>query len=217
MKPRYETVMFDLDGTIIESEQGVLNAMEYALARLGQSFPPGFSRRSVLGPPLRYAFPTFLGVKPEDLETVVTHYRKYYAEKGAFEGQPYPGLMDIIKDLHQSGTKVCVATSKFSPMMDKVIDHFGIRPYITYALGSSGKETSSAKKDIIGKVLAHSGSSPEQAVMIGDTKYDAGGARENELPFIGVLYGYGTQEEMEEFGATSFAGDADGLRNLLFV
>lgn len=217
MKPRYETVMFDLDGTLIESEAGVLNALEYALDCMGLSFPPGFSRRSVLGPPLRYAFPAILGVRPEDVETAVSHHRKYYAEKGAFEGELYPGLLDIIKDLHQSGAKVCVATSKFTPMMDKVIDHFGLRPYLFYALGSSGKETSSAKKAIIGNVLEHSGSSREQAVMIGDTKYDADGARENQVPFIGVLYGYGTQEEMEEFGAASFAKDAASLRQLLFL
>ena len=213
---RYATVLFDLDGTILETAEGVLNGFCYALERLGRPFPDHVDSRRFIGPPLRYSFREWCGVCEEDMDRAIMLHREYYGSRGLFEAKPYPGVIELMRDLHKDGARVCVATSKYRGMAEKVLDHFGIRPYLSFAAMSGGGEQVSAKSDIIREALAHCGVAASAAVMVGDTVYDAEGAREVGIPFVGVLFGYGTRAEMEQEGASRFAADAQELRAMLY-
>ena len=120
-------------------------------------------------------------------------------------------------DLRGAGATICLATSKYSVMAEKMMEHFGLRPLLDHMAMSGGTERRSTKKDMLLEVLAACGTGPGQAVMIGDTMYDAEGAREAGTAFIGVLYGYGAREEMEQAGGSLFAADAEELKRMLFA
>lgn len=146
------------------------------------------------------------------IEKAVAVYRDYYGRAGAFEAELYPGIKTLLEDLNRAGTAVCLATTKYSVMAEKMMDHFGIRGLIRHAAMSTINQTNSAKKEMILDILQRSGQSCGQAVMIGDTTYDAEGAAAAGVDFIGVLYGYGLRGEMEQAGARRFVADAAGLR-----
>lgn len=217
MSLRYTTVIFDLDGTLLESGIGVANGFRYALDRMGLPMPETMDRRQFVGPPLRYSFQTQLGLPDDRLDEAVALYREYYIQTGQFEAEPYPGVMDLLRDLNEAGAAVCLATSKYSAIAKPMLDHFGLRPLLRYAAMSDGSELLSAKKGMLLDVLAHCPTPPGQAVMIGDTSYDAAGARDAGVPFIGVLYGYGTQAEMEAAGGRVFVRTTAELRPLLLL
>jgi haloacid dehalogenase superfamily, subfamily IA, variant 1 with third motif having Dx(3-4)D or Dx(3-4)E len=217
MRPAYETVIFDKDGTLLDSAPGVMNAVRYALERLGLPFPEGVEQRSLIGPPLRYGYSSILGVSDDMLERAVVLHREYYGKYGLYEAELYPGIMDLVRELHGLGVKVCVATSKFHVLAERMLEHFGLTPFLHYSVMSEGTELTSTKQAMLDKVLTHCGTPREQTVMVGDTIYDVEGAQGAGLPFIGVLFGYGTREQMEHAGARRFAGDAVDLRRQLFV
>jgi phosphoglycolate phosphatase len=146
----------------------------------------------------------------------VDRYREYYREIGLFEAECYPGIRDLLRDLRRAGAKVCLDTSKYAAMAERMLEHFGLRPLIDHMAMSAGGERHSAKKEMLLDVLAACGKRPGAAVMIGDTHYDAEGALAVGMPFIGVLYGYGTREEMEKAGGSVFAADVPELKKLLF-
>ena len=144
-------------------------------------------------------------------------HRDYYGRQGLYEAELYPGMMDLVRDLHAAGVKVCVATSKYYALAERMLDHFGLSSFVHYAAMSDGTELTSTKRAMLTRVLAHCGTPAEQTIMVGDTVYDAEGARDAGLPFLGVLFGYGAREEMERAGARRFAVDAGGLRKQLFA
>ena len=211
----YKTVIFDMDGTLLDSAQGVINSVRYALTKLHRPFPDSLDERKLVGPPLRYSFAQLLGIESNLLDAAVEAYREYYGSHGAYEASFYPGMELLLRDLHKAGAAICLATSKYSVMAEKVMDHFGMGSYFRYKAMSDGTEALSTKKAMLAKVLSESRSSAADSVMIGDTVYDAQGAFANDLPFIGVLYGYGTRKEMESEGAGCFAADVPELRTLL--
>lgn len=211
----YENVIFDMDGTLLDSAPGVINALHYSLDRLGISVSKGFNERAVVGPPLAYTFNFTLGLDMEATNKAVALYREYYGPIGAFEAELFHGIADLLRDLKSAGAAISLATSKYSVMAEKMMDHFNIRPYFDFAAMSQGREVTSQKKKMIEQILADSGTPPDRTVMIGDTSYDAEGARQAGTAFIGVLYGYGGREEMEAEGGRVFAADVAGLRSLL--
>ncbi len=215
MPVTYNTVIFDLDGTLLDSAPGIYNGLRHTLDRLGLIWPDSVEPRLFLGPPLAYSFRTFLGLAPELIDRAVEIYREYYGATGALEARPYPGIFELLWDLKEAGARVCLATSKYSAMAEKIMDHFGLRSLIGFAAMSDGREVVSNKKDMILRVLEHCGAEPREAVMVGDTQYDAKGASEAGVPFIGVLYGYGRQSEMEDAGGGRFVADVPALRRHL--
>ena len=198
MNLKYETVIFDMDGTILDSDEGVLNAMRHAIKQLGFAEPPREEQRKFLGPPLKFSFEQVVGMDSASAEKAVRIYREYYAEKGVNECCLYPGMESLLHDLNGAGVKVCLATSKIAVMARKVLENFRLTGVFFYTEESDGAESNPSKTAKVAKVLEKTGTAPERAVMIGDTKYDVASARENGVPFIGVLYGYGTRAEMEE-------------------
>ena len=214
---KYNTIIFDKDGTLLDSAAGVLNSVHYALDRLGLPFPDGLEARRLVGPPLRHTYHHVLGVSLDRLDEAVDLHREYYGARGLFEAAPYAGAERLLADLHAAGGQVCIATTKYRPLAQRMLEHFALTPYIFHAEMSDGTEMSSAKTGMLARTLERSGVAPGRAVMIGDTRYDAEAARDTGIPFIGVLFGYGTRAEMEAAGAMRFVEDIEGLRGELFA
>lgn len=214
---KYPITVFDMDGTLLDSAPGVVNGFKEALAHFGRPWPEDFDIRPCLGPPLNWSFTVKLDVPSEQVEEAIAAYREYYGRRGIFEAELYPGVKELLTDLNEAGVQVCLATTKYSVMAEKMMDHFGLRPLIRHAAMATVNQTKSAKKEMLLDLLERCGGRPREAVMIGDTRYDAEGAVAAGTDFIGVTYGYGLRKEMEEAGGREFAADVKALRAALLA
>lgn len=217
MKPAYDLIIFDIDGTLTDSEPGITAAVKYALKKMDFPIPPRETLRRFIGPPLWYSFSVFCGMSDEQAETAVQLYRETYNVKEAFLNKPYPGIPELLTELRGAGAVLAVATSKPENIALPVLDYFRLTHFFRYVSAPGDQEHSSNKDELILSALGACGVSPGRAVMIGDTHYDAIGARETGTGFIGALYGFGTKEEMEREGAQVFAASARELRPLLLL
>ena len=211
----FETVIFDLDGTIAQSAPGVFQSVTTALERMNMPVPNQETLRKFIGPPLCHSFINFCGMTQEEADIGVAYYRDAYLNGGIYNNSTFPYIMELLHSLKEHGAKLCVATSKPEPMAKIVLDHLEITPLLPYMAGADLDERHSNKTELIEKGLAHCNTKPSNAVMIGDTHFDAHGAKHANTNFIGVLYGYGTREEMEREGATQFVETAKELHNIL--
>ena len=150
-----------------------------------------------------------------DTARAIDLFNEYYLPVGVFESELYPGIMPLITGLFDQGARVCIATAKSKPMADRVVAHFGLTPYLAYMETKADEQPTGDKAALIRQILRNTGGKPEETVMVGDTGFDADGAFQNGVPFIGVTYGYGTKEEMERAGVTRFAATVEELRGLL--
>ena len=215
MKSRYEAVLFDLDGTLTQSHPGVIRCVGRALEKMGKPVPPPETLMKFIGPPLQLSF-SKLGLTPEECRRGVDLFREEYNVRGVYENSVFDGMHDLLRDLRTAGAKIIIATSKSQEAAESVVNYFELAPLVDFVSGAYADERPHTKADLIRKGLAPFGIPPEKAVMIGDTHFDAEGAAGAGTDFIGVLFGYGTREEMEEQGGRKFTGTVDGLRPLLF-
>ncbi len=214
-KANYDMVLFDLDGTLTNSEPGIVGCVKLALTKMNFPIPEQETLRRFIGPPLWHSFSEFCGMTDEQAEEAVCLYRDTYNVSGAFLNRPYPGVVSLLDMLKETCIPIAVATSKPDNITAPVLDYFHLTPYFAYVSAPSETEHSSKKKELILTALEKCGVAPERAVMVGDTHYDAVGAREAGTNFIGVLYGFGTREEMENEGAVNFAADLAELQSML--
>ena len=199
----WKTVLFDLDGTLTDSAPGITNSVQRALAHFGIHEEPGNLLRFI-GPPLNESLPEYYGFTPEQTAEAVTVFREYFVEKGWLENAPYPGIPELLRDLKAAGLQLMVATSKPEVQAVRVLEHFDLMGYFTRVCGApAGNEDGARKADVVRRALQFS--EPSSTIMVGDRKYDILGARENGLPCIGVLYGYGSREELSAAGASFIA------------
>jgi phosphoglycolate phosphatase len=210
-------VLFDLDGTLIDSEQGIVNSIEYALSKLGVASPSRESLRAWIGPPLRAAFPLVLGDDPELIERAVDHYRERFSGVGWLEHTVYPGIGDVVDTLAARGDRLAVVTTKADLYAERIVRSlpFGARFERVYAAppGSRGSE----KASMIAQALTDFSVDASNAVMIGDRHFDIEGARANGVRAIGIGWGFGTREELQDAGADAIADTVEQLGGLLQV
>ena len=215
MKSAYALALFDLDGTINESHRGVARCVAYAIDKMGFQPLPMETLKKFVGPPMMYSFPKFCGMNEEESRRAIALFQSVYDTEGIYENSVFPGIMELIRDLRSSGVKVAVATSKPQSAADEVVRYFGLLDLVDFVSGAYDDERPHTKAELILKACGEFQISPENAVMIGDTEFDAAGAQGAKTDFIGVLYGYGTRQEMEKYGAHVFASTVEELRNLL--
>lgn len=211
MDKRY--ILFDLDGTLTDSYEGIINALTYSLSKLGIA-PKPESFRQVIGPPLLQTYSEIYGMGPEESDEAVRIFREYYSQKGLFENVPYEGISEALHTLYAHGKKLMIATAKPEEMAVKIADHFELSQYLCFIAGVTADSTAelnnpkerSSKRDVIEHILRTNDiKDPENAVMVGDRAYDMEAAKSLGLQTIGVLYGYGTAEELSAAGADYLA------------
>ncbi len=212
MKPN---ILFDLDGTLTESGTGIKNSVRYMLAHYG--LPPRTDEElnAFVGPPLAYSFHHFCGFSPEKAKEAIAVYRTYYTQKGMFENRPYPGVPELLAALQGAGARLYVATGKPEPYARAILERFGLLPFFSGVAGISLREEPCTKAELITRLLTAGGFAPGQAVMVGDRRYDVEGALATGLTAVGVLYGYGTKEELTAAGAHRLAETVPALQRLL--
>ncbi|CYV08995.1 HAD family hydrolase [Streptococcus suis] len=213
----YQTILFDLDGTLTDSGQGILNSVAYALEKMGIEEPDTANLNRFIGPPLYESFSRFYQLSPEDTQSAVDAFRVYFKEKGMFENQLYPGIIPLLEELRTAGKTLVIATSKPEIFAKQILEHFGIAHYFDVIAGASLDSSRISKADVIGHAINQLEAFPNHAVMIGDRKHDIEGARRHQLPAIGVLYGYGNKQEFKKAGATMIVKTVQDLKKVLLT
>lgn len=208
-----KTVLFDLDGTLTDSGEGIINCATLALRHFGLPIPAYEDMRTFVGPPLRDSFIRF-GVPADQADEAIRVYRSRYIPTGMFENAPYPGIRELLEALRAEGYTLYVATSKPEEMSVTILEKFDLAKYFHRICGASIDSSRSTKDAVIAYLLESSGAK-EDMVMVGDTKYDILGAKAHGIPAIGVGWGYGKVEEMEEAGAVGIADSMEQLLGLI--
>ncbi|PWJ51887.1 HAD family hydrolase [Faecalicatena contorta] len=213
-----KTVLFDLDGTLTDSGTGITNSVNYALKKYGMEVENPSKLRHFIGPPLKEQLRVHCGISEEESNQAVAYYREYYTEKGIFENEVYEGIPELLQALKSAGKTVIMATSKPEKYAKIIADHFNISQYFDFIGGSLMDGTRTKKSEVIEYALKECKiQDRESTLMIGDRRYDIQGAKELNIHSMGVLYGYGTREELESAGADIIIktpGEAAGYLNI---
>ena len=211
----YKNVLFDLDGTLTDPAEGITNALMHAQRRLGMAVSPREALYVFIGPPLIETFMSEWGLTRAEADQALLYYREHLSVKGLFENVPYPGIGETLAELKAAGLRLFVATSKPEPLSLRILEHFDLLKYFEAVAGSTMDEQRTKKGQVIAYALETYHLDPAETVMVGDRKHDVIGARENGLPCVGVLYGYGSREELSAAGAAALAADLGELSALL--
>lgn len=207
---RYQSVIFDLDGTLTDSGEGIKNSTVYALERLGLPVPADSELRKMVGPPLSVGFP-LLGVSETQVDEAIRLYRVRYNEGGGkHENRVYDGIVDCLAALKIAGCRLFVGTSKPESLAREILTGFHLAPYFDYIAGASWDRSLQNKDDVLAYLLTVIGGT-DGAVMVGDTHYDVIGAHAQKLPCIGVTWGYGTREELAKACADALVDTPEEL------
>lgn len=199
-----KTVLFDLDGTLTDSGLGITKAVTYALGQMGYEVPPRESLFKFIGPPLHRSFQDFYGMDEETSVEAVRQFRVYYNEMGGIlENLVYDGVVQMLERLNREGCRLVLATSKPEAAAIRVMGHFGLDRFVPEIVGGKDDASRNTKGKVIAYALEHFGIDPQTAVMVGDREHDVHGAGENNLPCIGITWGYGSREELEDAGAAA--------------
>ena len=197
----FDTILFDLDGTLTDSGLGITKAVQYALGQMGYEVPPRESLFTFIGPPLHRSFQRHYGMDEATAVEAVRQFRVYYNQMGGIlENEVYAGVRELLRDLKQAGKRLMIATSKPQAAAELVMHHFGLDEYVPEIIGGTD-DTRNTKGKVIAYALKEYGVDPETAVMVGDREHDIQGAAENGIPAIGITWGYGDRAELEGAGA----------------
>lgn len=217
----YKNILFDLDGTLTDPGIGITNSVAYALKKYNIQVGDRSELYKFIGPPLHESFEHYYGFLEEEAFKAVDYYREYYSDKGIFENRVYEGIPQLLKDLKDAGKTLVVATSKPEVFAKQILEHFGLDSYFDYVAGSNLDGSRTKKEEVIRYALdscnIFTKEQMAETIMIGDRKHDVLGAGKVSIDSIGVLFGYGDKEELEEAGATYIAETVKMLSSLLLT
>ena len=213
---KYDYIFFDLDGTLSDTAPGIINCLTFTFNSMGIAVRDQAELRKFIGPPLGESFPMYYGFSPEQTEVALKLFREHYQESGIFENAMYDGIDTLLKKLCDAGKILVVATSKPEPSARSILQRYGIDKYFMYIAGSSFDESRTKKAEVIAYALETCKiEDKSKVIMIGDRFHDVVGAKENGIDCIGILYGYGERNELEEAGAIAIAADICELTEIL--
>lgn len=215
---KYKFLLFDLDGTLTDSEEGILNCVRYGLISCGFPVPEYDTLKAFIGPPLVVSYQELCGLSYEDTEAAILKYRERYSEKGIFENRLYDGISELLFDLKNEGYRLALATSKPEVFARRILSHFGIAEAFDAVAGSSIEREDETKADMIRLAMKRLGlteANKPDVLMIGDRKHDILGAKECGIDVAGVQYGYAPEGELIEYGADIIAENVNALREFL--
>ena len=207
-----KAILFDLDGTITDSGEGIMNCATFALEHFGLPVPDRTTLRQFVGPPLRDTFIKF-GVPADKAEEAISVYRSRYLPIGKYENIPYPGIYELLEKLQNEGHKLYIATSKPESTSVDILNKFELSKYFERICGATMDGSREEKSQVIAYLLETTGA--KNAIMVGDTAFDVIGAASHGIPTIGVSWGYGEIADMEKAGAKAIAHSMDELYSLL--
>lgn len=216
MNNNFEYILFDLDGTITDSGEGITKSVQYALKSFDINVDKLEDLNKFIGPPLKDSFKKFYNFDDEKAEIGLKKYREYYAEKGIFENSLYDGVVDLLEDLKKNNKTIILATSKPEVYAKQILQYFKVDKYFTFAAGSDFEETRVKKGEVIKYALKEAKISDlSKVIMIGDREHDIIGAKENNIKSIGVLYGYGDVVELTQARAEYIAKTPKEILNIV--
>ncbi|MGB8452015.1 MAG: HAD family hydrolase [Anaerocolumna sp.] len=209
-------ILFDLDGTVTNPKEGITKSIQYALHHMGIEVEDLDSLCKHIGPPLKYGFMDFWNFSEEEADRGISLYREYFSVTGIYQNYEYEGIKELFECLTKAGKMLILATSKPEKFARLIMGHFHLDQYFYDICGASMDSKRSKKGDIIRYALDKNNiTNLEQAVMVGDRLHDIEGAKENKIDSIGVLYGFGTREELTEAGAGETAATVEELKAIL--
>lgn len=215
-KSDYTTLLFDLDGTLVDSGEGIMKCAQYSLSHFGIEVTDLKTLRPFVGPPLEDSYKDLYGFSDKDAMKAVEIYRERYFRKGWLEQHLYDGVIEFLEELRYRGYVMGIATSKMQIQADKVTKEFGLSHLFDFIAGRDDNGLLHTKADVINAGLAYQGIEDRSKIlMIGDRKFDVQGANECGIDSMGVLYGYGDREELENAGATYICRDFEEILSLL--
>ena len=203
LKDAFTTIVFDFDGTLIDSKPTVLRCIRHAMQKMGQPLPEDEDLSLCVGPPLRENFARLLATQETSaIEEALAHYRKLYDQgRAMFDCGLYPKVPELLDALSQSGYALYIATAKPFDFTHQLVEHFKIKPYFRGIYGPNLDGTLDSKEKLVAELVRQEGVLPEKTIMIGDRKHDIDSARSNSIYPAGVTYGYGSSEELLAAGA----------------
>lgn len=212
----YETILFDLDGTLTDPGIGITNSVSYALGKYGIDVTDKTELYKFIGPPLQESFEIYYNFSKDEAKAAVDYYREYYSVKGIFENRVYDGIEKLLTELQNAGKTMIVATSKPEKFAVQILEYFGFAKYFTIIAGANMDGTRTKKDEVIVHALESANITDySKAVMIGDREHDVIGANKVKIDSIGVLYGYGNYEELKAAGATYIVQNIEDMLLIL--
>ena len=209
-------VLFDLDGTLTDPREGIVACLKYALLGLGRNCPSDLDLARFIGPPLQESFAVLLHTADrKQINAAVELYRQRFSSKGMLDNTVYPGIHSALTTLRGRGTLLFVTTSKPRVFAERIVEHFGLKEYFCAVYDSELDGTCSDKGDLIAHVLQAESLSPHSKVMVGDRAHDIVGAKAHAVFPVGVLWGYGSYDELIAAGATTLCAKPETLDNML--
>ncbi|QUR94984.1 HAD family hydrolase [Macrococcoides canis] len=211
----YDNILFDLDGTLTNPYIGITNSIIYSLQQMNIEAPDNSALIPFIGPPLHESYRTVYNLQDEDNATAIKHYRTYFSDKGMYENEVYAGIEIVLQALTAQGKQLFVATSKPTDFAIPILQHFKLDGYFNEIVGSNMDGTRTNKAEVIATVMNTHQLDPHKTVMIGDRMHDINGAHQNNIDSIGVLYGYGSAEEIKAAKPTHTIATVDYLLDVL--
>ena len=209
-----DTILFDFDGTLYDTVEGIARSAQYALQKLGVSAETE-ELRCFAGPPLVDKFMEMYGFSREKAEEARGLFQERYLPIGVYESRPFPGMREFLDGLQGKGLTLAVATSKPLVLAEQLLQSAGLREYFDVVRGSGLEGNNNTKREIVESVIAELGAAKESCVLIGDTRYDVLGAHAAGIACIGVRYGYAAPGELEAAGADAIADTLSSLEKML--
>lgn len=213
-KLKQNIILFDLDGTLTDSAEGVINACQYMQKKMGMQVWETADLKFIVGPPLMKTFTEDFAMDRETAEKALVIYREYYTTIGLYENKVYPGIKEMLEDLNAKGKRMAVATSKKEEMASTILEHFGIAKYFEVIGGDKREVGRDNKAKVIDYVLETMQAAKDDVIMVGDRMFDIEGAHAIGIPCIAVEFGYGDRAEFEKYGADFIAATAADVANL---
>lgn len=212
----YSCVLFDMDGTLINSYEGIFNAYRYAMEKMGWEFPGNEFVSRAIGAPLPFVFERLCGKTQEESLLAVRHYREYYRQRGKHEMQAYAGMEEALIQLREAGCFLGTATLKREEFAREILEESGLLPYFDAVYGMDERD-SLTKAQLIERCLQFAGGRRSETVLVGDSEFDAAGAREAGVDFLAVSYGFGFREpgSLEEHGVWQAAETPSAIPRIL--
>lgn len=214
----YQSIFFDLDGTLTDSKEGVLECVRYAIETMGRPVPEGPDLLKFIGPPLQDSFIRYCGLSPEEARRALALFRERYVPVGQFKNRPAPGIAEMLGRLKARGLTLALASSKAESQCVSICDRFGFSPHLAVIAGSGGSRDES-KADVIRGAMARLGlTDPRRVLMVGDRRYDVEGARACGMDCAGVeFFGYAPPGELESAGAVAVVRTVEELEAFILA